>query len=289
MLPVTALAAPSPAAPNRVLICTNTDPAHVHTDKCYGQVLICTNTDPNHKHDASCFDESQMGTVGLVKFTVEYFVTVTQEKLDSDGNPVKNSEIVRIAPTHEAVLESGTEHRVTLPDLTGKGYALDFDNIYVTAGGVKQKVVLVADNGTYTIGGSSISQDTHYEINYIYADDMAPYLVNYYGYNARGEQETLLYSFKGKGRKDKEVSVDIGVNKMMKTLFDALDAAEVVAAGDSGAAMISALTDYVRKQYATADHDITPLPGIAGRIYRQPYPQPDQAGDGRAPQPGLRP
>lgn len=247
-LPLTVMAEegqPTPPPPN-----------HKHNEAGWScrseKVLTCA--DPDHQHDAGCYQD-QWTCEKLAEFVtlkVEYFV-------QADGQDV------RVEETHDAVLKSGTEYFVKLPDLSEKGYALDTDHIYLVAeDGSKTPVELQPDaDGFYFVGGV-IDADKHYIVNYKYVWEEAPYRVNYYGSDTTGSNQALLYAFIGKGIKDQRCTPAINANEMMKTVYDTLSAAAVTSAGDSGDAMIAALVQAVDAAYPDQSHDITPfLQGIA--------------------------
>lgn len=230
---------------------------HVHNESgwvCRSEkVFVCPETDPDHTHDDSCYEErwTCKEASEFVLLSVEYFVT-------EDGQEV------RVAETHEALLKNGAVYYVTLPDLSAKGYALDLDNVFAwttaeDGSQVQQQITLTPDaNGRYIVGGT-ITQDIRFVVNYIYTFEKAPYRLNYYGYDAQGKNEVLLYSFIGEGIKDQECVPPVGVNGMVKTLYDDLGNADIIAQGPSGEGMIQALTQLTASHYGDERHDITPL------------------------------
>lgn len=230
---------------------------HTHNEpgwKCSVEnIFVCTNTEDDHIHDDSCYEErwTCRRESEFVLLSVEYFVT-------EDGQNV------RIAETHEALLKNGVDYFVPLPDLREQGYVPDLDHIYAyvkddSGNEVETPITLTPDaEGQYKVGGTVI-ENIRYVVNYIYTFEKAPYRVNYYGYDAQGKNETLLYCFIGEGIKDHACTPSIGVNSMVQSLFADLDSSEIIDQGESGEAMIQALTQCVADRYADEHHDITPF------------------------------
>lgn len=231
---------------------------HVHNEpgwNCVSKKIL--NCDKTHTHDDSCYAswwtclEDTEFNQEFVYFTVEYFVNV-------------NHENIRIADTYQALLRKGETHSVIMPDFTKDGYVLDFDHIYSytkdeSGNEVKAEVELTPDaNGKYVLEGT-LSQTTRYVVNYTYEGPVAPYKVNYYGYDTKGENTVLLYSFVSEGAKDMPVKFSTGVNQMMRALVKALDSDVMRAQPESGEEMIQALLAYMDAQYPDDKHDITPL------------------------------
>lgn len=221
-------------------------PEHTHNEagwKCtMEKVLTCENEDEDHVHDEEdCYTEvwTCQAPSDLVQLTVEYFATV-------DGKSL------RVAETYEAVLRNGSAYSVTLPDLSEKGYTVDLDNIYIqNADGSTTMITLPMDGA---ISGELV-EDLHYVVNYSYTELNAPYRVSYWGYDVKGENQVLLYTYIGEGQKDAPVVPSDDVNALMESMFGLLTADEV---GESGKPMIDALTQRIDDQHS-GRHDITPF------------------------------
>jgi len=252
---------------------------HIHAlDECYK--LVCGEEESDgHEHDDMCYytlncdkqehthgeDDCEYGwncETEYVLLTVEYYIAV-------------NGQTVRAANTYQALLTNGDEYKASIDDLRRDGYKIGTVKRY-TAGqeDAPEEMTVTEDNGKYSVSGKA-EKDTKIIVYYVYQEEYAPYRVDYYGYNAAGKNQELLYSYTGLGKKDSQISasqdeintqtISISINDLMKNLYDILG--DQAALGNSGEAFIKKLIDAVNQRYLTGDedkkdalyHDITPL------------------------------
>lgn len=157
---------------------------HTHNNECY---RICGKEEIEaHHHTDDC---GWNRSTDYVLLTVEYYVLV-------DGQQV------RIAETFQSLLTKGTEYLAPIEYLKEKGYAVkeilcyNQDNLDSPL-----TVAFDEDAGVYTVPGT-IETDTKLSVEYEYTDELAPYRVDYWGCDANGQNEELIYSYTSIGPKD---------------------------------------------------------------------------------------
>lgn len=233
---------------------------HQHTIEggCYQ--LNCTKEEHTH-NEQEC---KWVCTTEYVLLTVEYYAVV-------------NNQEVRIAETFQALLSKGDEYNAPIEAMKEKGYQVEeVQRRTKDDPNNPETVIFNEDDGSYIVSGT-IENDTKISVKYKYTDELAPYQVDYWGCDANGQNDELIYSYIGKGPKDGKISasgtdVDTGVipikvNTLMQNLSDILNENSL---GDSGAAFIENLIKAVDAKYNTEQngellHDITPLlESIAG-------------------------
>lgn len=181
---------------------------HAHTVECYE--LVCGKEETEgHTHDESCYAFESEPVCGkeeieahhhtddcgwscatdYVLLTLEYYVLVDNQQ-------------VRIAETFQSLLTKGTEYLAPIEYLKEKGYAVkeilcyNQDNLDSPL-----TVAFDEDAGVYTVPGT-IETDTKLSVEYEYTDELAPYRVDYWGCDANGQNEELIYSYTSMGPKD---------------------------------------------------------------------------------------
>ncbi len=242
------------------LVCNQQESeGHEHSDLCYS-TLICDK--PEHTHNETDCQKKWVCETEYVLLTVEYYIAV-------------NGQEVRAASTYQALLKNGDEYKAPIDDLRKDGYKIGVVKRY-TAGqeDTPEEITVTKENSKYTVSGK-MEKDTKIIVHYVYQEEYAPYRVDYWGYNAAGKDQTLLYSYTGLGKKDSQIgasqdeintgTISVSVNELMKNLYDILG--NQAALGDSGETFIQKLVQAVNAKYLTGDeekkdavyHDITPL------------------------------
>ncbi len=243
------------------LTCTQEESeGHEHSESCY---LVFSCDQKEHTHDNETCEKRYDCETEYVLLTVEYYITV-------------NGQEVRAASTFQVLLNKADEYSAPIPDLRPDGYKIDTITRY-TAGNEDNPETLAATeaDGKYTVSGT-MEKDTKIIVNYVYENEYAPYRIDYWGYNAAGQDQVLLYSYIGMGKKDSQLSVSqddvntdtisIGINDLMKNLYDVLGEKDQLGS-ESGQDFLKNLTNAVNALYLTGDepdqgmlyHDITPL------------------------------
>lgn len=161
---------------------------HTHNNECY---RICGKEEIEaHHHTDDC---GWNCATDYVLLTVEYYVLV-------DGQQV------RIAETFQSLLTKGTEYLAPIEYLKEKGYAVK-EILCYNPDNLDPPLTIAFDEdaGVYTVPGT-IETDTKLSVEYEYTDELAPYRVDYWGCDANGQNEELIYSYTSIGPKDIKIA-----------------------------------------------------------------------------------
>lgn len=161
---------------------------HTHNNECY---RICGKEEIEaHHHTDDC---GWNCATDYVLLTVEYYVLV-------DGQQV------RIAETFQSLLTKGTEYLAPIEYLKEKGYAVK-EILCYNPDNLDPPLTIAFDEdaGVYTVPGT-IETDTKLSVEYEYTDELAPYRVDYWGCDANGQNEELIYSYTSMGPKDIKIA-----------------------------------------------------------------------------------
>lgn len=250
-----------PECESRVLACEQEEgPGHVHDPFGCFHELTCAAQE--HIHEAPCYVSSMECETEFKLLTVEHFIAV-------------NGQRIRAGETYQMLLRPDAPYSVALLDLAESGYR------YTSNEGVRQSAEeapepFIADvverDGGLKLQGQMEGGDVLIIVDYGYINPNAPYQGNYLGSNASGGDETLIYSFIGQGVKDTQAELDVDVDGMVQTLWDALESDEVKRLPLSGSRFLEPLKQQVSLEYgpnliydeeAGGDevlfHDISPL------------------------------
>ena len=216
-----------------------------------------------HTHNAQ--ECTWVCATDYVLLTVEYYVVV-------DGQDV------RIAETFQSLLQKDDNYDAPIAALKEKGYQVKEIQRYTQgASGNPETVPFDEAAGNYIVSGT-IQSDTKINVKYEYTDELAPYQVDYWGCDANGQNEELIYSYIGKGPKDIKIpvsqddpetaAISLKVNTLMQNLSDILSDDTL---DDTDPDFLKNLVEAVDAKYSEPDaeelhHDITPLlQAIAGK------------------------
>ena len=161
---------------------------HTHNNECY---RICGKEEIEaHHHTDDC---GWNCATDYVLLTVEYYVLVDNQQ-------------VRIAETFQSLLTKGTEYLAPIEYLKEKGYAVK-EILCYNPDNLDPPLTIAFDEdaGVYTVPGT-IETDTKLSVEYEYTDELAPYRVDYWGCDANGQNEELIYSYTSIGPKDIKIA-----------------------------------------------------------------------------------